>query len=156
MAHARIKISMYTKIRHTFVPSTSPTHFKEMPQSWTAFFLSPGARRPCWRKIMHNSKPFLVCLILQLSVYVSTSYSYLGRNSHFPALMISLFLAELTFLKYFLWKYSHFWAPVDRSTLLNFHFCHTSLIIFTFLVFSRRPSSVLAKSLSNHKPFWCA
>ena len=63
-----------------------------------SLFFSAGRPSSVLAKFLNNSKPFLVCLILPLSVYVSKSYSYLRRNSHFPALMISLFLTEFIFV----------------------------------------------------------
>ena len=61
-------------------------------------FFVAGRPSSVLAKFLNNSKPFLVCLILPLSVYVSKSYSYLRRNSHFPASMISLFFTKFIFV----------------------------------------------------------
>ena len=95
---------------------------KEMPRSWSLPFLSPGARRPFWRNFLNNSKPFLVCLILPLSVYVSKSYSYLGRSSHFPALMTSLFLTNIIVFNMSFGNTHIFGRPWIGRFCLNFMF----------------------------------
>ena len=122
MAHARIRISKYIKIRQPLEPSKPQTKLQGNASELDCLFLVAGRPSSVLAKFLNNSKPFLVCLILPLSVYVSKSYSYLRKNAHFSALMISLFLTNITILNILVGNTRIFRRPWIGRFCLNFIF----------------------------------
>ena len=72
-------------------------------------------------------------LILKVVSYFSDSSYFLWKYSHFDAVMISWFLPNLTFVV-FPQDILTFWPRHNSLVLSKFHFCHTSLLIFTCLL----------------------